>query len=196
MRTTTLSLLLTCIYFLCLPLTSFGQKFTYGFKASINTSTFVSDSKTAFTFQSKAGLEAAVHFQERFGEHFTFHQELLYAQRGAKLDNNSFKIHYVALPFVLHYHFVPNFSVGLGIETAYAIHSELFLGLENKFDEAIVGEILYKFNPHLSIQTRFTRGFVPTEKIFFTDGVGNPEDATPSNFFNQTFSIGLLWTRR
>ncbi len=194
MRNTTLSLLLTCIYFMCLPLISFGQKFTYGFKASINTSTFVSDSKTASTFQSKTGLEAAVHFQERFGEHFTFHQELLYAQRGAKLDNNSFKVHYVALPFVLHYHFVPNFSVGLGIETAYAVHSESFLALENKWDEAIVGEVLYHFNSHLSVQGRFTRGFIPTEKIFFTDEQGNTVD--PTNFFNQALSIGLLWTRR
>ncbi|SEC31129.1 Outer membrane protein beta-barrel domain-containing protein [Tenacibaculum sp. MAR_2009_124] len=146
-----------------------AQDVKFGVKAGLNVSTIRLDymGQDDPDIGSRLGFHGGITLEAKLSDSFSIQPEVLYTQRGAKIEDATFKVDYISLPVMAKYYPIKGLSLEVGPEVSFLVNDKVVdnvLGEYNtkidSYDFGINFGFGYQFDNGLFLQSRYSLGVV------------------------------------
>lgn len=157
----------------------------------------------------RLGYHAGVFSTLRIAEKFSVSPELLYSNKGFKMDERAnddiYHFNYLNLPVMFGYEAINKLTLEAGIELGYLISNTIKTDSSDtkmssdfieKKDFALAAGIKYKITENFSVNARYSHSFYsafPHSTITFTDLFGQHAGTGQVKYRNRTFQFSLAY---
>lgn len=188
------------LYLLVIPMSGWAQP-EFGIKGGLNLADIVITNyinpDVESTFRLKAGAHAGFFLYGNVKDRIGLGAELLYCDKGVQVNNN-IHLHYITLPFLVHYQLKKNFFAEAGPELAYMFSAHSKLGDEsstynNRLDLSLDAGFRLDM-PKMIFGLRYCVGLFNVKEPF--DGYNQP-GVEKIKYQNRVLQLSLgykLWT--